>query len=146
QSEYLPEVSNANQQYQSLLSDYDYRRRMGRMIQAFPTYMLWLIDEGGMFAGVKLFDNFYGLNSVIDFSVLQSQTPLEDTLVLRVSNTYNKLSTPYTDIWIRDDDPVYGTPIGRWITTAQTRLRNLDSGLYSYDSNGDPNIVEVGSV
>jgi nucleoside-diphosphate-sugar epimerase len=48
--------------------------------------MLWLIDEGGYFSGVKLFDNFYGLQSIIDFSVVQSEDILGDTLILRVSN------------------------------------------------------------
>jgi hypothetical protein len=55
--------------------------------------MLWLIDES-YFSGTKLFDNFYGLQSVIDFSIVQSEDILGDTLILRLSNTYSKLSKP----------------------------------------------------
>jgi hypothetical protein len=78
--------------WEKMLVDTSYRDISGRMIRAFPTYMLWLIDEGGYFAGVKLFDNFYGLQSIIDFSIVSSEDLLGDTLVFRVSNLYSKLS------------------------------------------------------
>jgi hypothetical protein len=80
-------------QYEAMMIDAQYRNISGRMVRAFPTYMLWLIDETGKFAGVKLFDNFYGLQSVLDFSVSQSEDNLGDTLVLRLSNLYGKLNT-----------------------------------------------------
>ena len=78
--------------WEKMMIDTSYRDISGRMLRAFPTYMLWLIDEGN-FAGTKLFDNFYGLQSVIDFSIVQSEDILGDTLVLRLSNMYAKLST-----------------------------------------------------
>jgi len=79
--------------WEKMLVDTKYRDISGRMLRAFPTYMLWLIDEGGHFAGVKLFDNFYGLQSIIDFSVVSSEDIMGDTLVFRVSNMYSKLTT-----------------------------------------------------
>jgi hypothetical protein len=75
-----------------MMIDTQYRDISGRMVRAFPTYMLWLIDEKN-FAGTKLFDNFYGLQSIIDFSVVSSEDILGDTLVFRASNMYAKLST-----------------------------------------------------
>jgi len=80
--------------WEKMMLDTQYRDISGRMIRAFPTYMLWLIDEGGYFAGVKLFDNFYGLQSIIDFSIVQSEDILGDTLILRLSNAYQKLTRP----------------------------------------------------
>ena len=80
--------------WQKMMMDSQYRDISGRMLRAFPTYMLWLIDDSNFFAGVKLFDNFFGLQSVIDFSIVQSEDILGDTLVLRLSNTYSKLSKP----------------------------------------------------
>lgn len=79
--------------WEKMMMDTQYRDKSYRMIRAFPTYMLWLIDES-YFAGTKLFDNFYGLQSVIDFSIVQSEDILGDTLILRLSNTYSKLSKP----------------------------------------------------
>ena len=78
--------------WEKMMIDTQYRDISGRMIRAFPTYMLWLIDEKN-FAGTKLFDNFYGLQSIIDFSVVSSEDILGDTLVFRASNMYAKLST-----------------------------------------------------
>ena len=80
--------------WEKMLADTKYRDVSGRMLRVFPTYMLWLIDEGGYFAGVKLFDNFYGLQSIIDFSVVSSEDLLGDTLIFRVSNLYSKLTRP----------------------------------------------------
>ena len=92
-SEYgSPYSGSMESQWESVLVDTQYRDVSGRMLRAFPTYMLWLIDEGGHFAGVKVFDNFYGLQSIIDFSIVTSEDLLGDTLILRVSNMYSKLS------------------------------------------------------
>lgn len=85
---------NVARHWEKMMMDTEYRDLSGRMIRAYPTYLLWLIDDSNFFAGVKLFDNFYGLQSVIDFSLVQSEDILGDTLVLRLSNTYSKLSKP----------------------------------------------------
>jgi len=100
-----------NNHMEKMLNDVQYRDISGRMLRVFPTYMLWLIDEGGMFAGVKLFDNFYGLQSVIDFSVVSSEDLLGDTLILRVSNMYSKLTTrPSTDVFNAGNDDFNSDP------------------------------------
>lgn len=128
QNPYLDNTSNPNRQFEAIMQDYNYRNLRGRMLKAFPTYMLWLIDEGGRFAGVKLFDNFYGLNSVIDFSVVASEDAIGDTLVLRLSNIYQKLTTPYKDSIVTEDDAA-NSPILQWIATVENRYRNIESGM-----------------
>lgn len=90
-------------QFEAMSQDMLYRDNSGRMIRAYPSYMLWLIDESQV-AGVKMFDNFYGLQSVIDMSIVQSKEILGDTLVLRVSNLYSKLSTKMKD-YLDENDP-----------------------------------------
>lgn len=83
---------STSEHWEKMMMDTSYRDISGRMVRAFPTYMLWLISER-TFAGTKLFDNFYGLQSIIDFSIVASEDILGDTLVFRVSNMYSKLST-----------------------------------------------------
>jgi hypothetical protein len=101
-----------NGHMEKMLNDIQYRDISGRMLRAFPTYMLWLIDEGGMFAGVKLFDNFYGLQSIVDFSVVSSEDLLGDTLILRMSNMYSKLTTrPSTEIFNANNDEFSNDPL-----------------------------------
>ncbi len=89
---------NVAKHWEKMMMDSQYRDVSGRMLRAYPTYMLWLIDDSNFFSGVKLFDNFYGLQSVIDFSVVQSEDILGDTLVLRLSNTYSKLTKPLSTV------------------------------------------------
>ena len=85
-------AKSTSEHWEKMMVDTSYRDIAGRMVRAFPTYMLWLISER-TFAGTKLFDNFYGLQSIIDFSIVSSEDILGDTLVFRVSNMYSKLST-----------------------------------------------------
>jgi hypothetical protein len=124
-----------NKHWERMLVDTQYRDISGRMLRAFPTYMLWLIDEGGYSMGVKLFDNFYGLQSVIDFSVVQSEDILGDTLILRVSNLYSKLTTKEsTDIFNRSDEDFNNQQITQTdglesvLDTIINRNRNIRSG------------------
>ena len=99
-----PELVAVNPYYESdLAKNYDamvehmaYSDMRGRMIRAFPTYYLLLIDEGGYIFSYKLFDDFYGLSSVLDFSLHSSEDMVGDTLMLRLANFYGKLSTPIT--------------------------------------------------
>lgn len=137
QNPYMDGSADPMNQFHSMLQDTAYRDISGRMIRAFPTYMLWLIDEGGKFAGVKLFDNFYGLQSVIDFSVVSSEDVLGDTLVLRLSNLYSKLTTPFERYIIRDRDEPYdpnepptdaSSGLAGLIDGPYDRMRNLISG------------------
>jgi hypothetical protein len=108
--------------WEKMMIDTSYRDISGRMLRAFPTYMLWLIDEGN-FAGTKLFDNFYGLQSVIDFSVVQSEDILGDTLILRLSNMYAKLSTKEATAIIDGS--------GKQPDQPGTNLLNMTEGLES---------------
>lgn len=123
-------VSNSNNgsskgNFQGMLSDLQYRNLDGRMIRAFPSYMLWLIDEGGTFAGINLFSNFYGLQSVIDFSLVESQDIMGDTLVLRISNLYSRLSTAYQDLI----DPSIFPQMAALVNNTINTVRNIASGL-----------------
>jgi len=138
-------TANPNHQFHLMMQDAQYRDLSGRMVRAFPTYMLWLIDEGGYFTGVKLFDNFYGLQSVIDFSIVQSEDILGDTLILRVSNLYSKLSSEYkavingkTDTRLTDEEePDMALAV---IDTIRDAGRNLMSGTV------DSHIVEIENI
>lgn len=119
-------AGDPSQQFENMMKDAKYRDISGRMVRAFPTYMLWLIDEGGRYAGVKLFDNFYGLQSVIDLSLHSSEDILGDTLVLQLSNLYKKLTTPYNNGTVGADDDE--TNMKDFIDMGFIRSDNLISG------------------
>ena len=126
-----PPVS-VNMHWEKMLVDTQYRDVSGRMIRAFPTYMLWLIDEGGYFAGVKLFDNFYGLQSIVDFSVVSSEDLLGDTLIFRVSNLYSKLTKAASSDIFSADSPLGGmasSGIGSILDNTLNKARNILSHM-----------------
>jgi hypothetical protein len=122
--------------WEKMFMDTSYRDVSGRMLRAFPTYMLWLIDEGGYFAGVKMFDNFYGLQSIIDFSVVSSEDLLGDTLIFRVSNLYGKLTTSESKSifnsgveQLNPDEISLGEGIESVLESTLNKARNILSGL-----------------
>ena len=108
--------------WEKMMIDTSYRDISGRMLRAFPTYMLWLISESN-FAGTKLFDNFYGLQSIIDFSIVSSEDLLGDTLVFKASNMYAKLST-------KEATTLFSGP-GETSAPPGTDILSLSSGLES---------------
>ena len=141
-------TGSVSKHWERMLVDTQYRDISGRMIRAFPTYMLWLIDEGGYFAGVKMFDNFYGLQSIIDFSIVQSEDILGDTLIFRVSNLYSKLSRPESSsVFGNEDDEELTNQIltqtdglESVLDAALNRSRNIQSGMQN------DYIVDINSI
>ena len=125
---YHDNAGNPNSQFDMMMKDHQYRDNSGRMIRAFPTFMLWLIDEGGVFAGMKMFDNFYGLQSVIDMSIVQSEDCMGDTMQLRISNLYSRLSTDYKDLV---DEKLFPNS-AKIYNTSINRKRNQLSGFTDY--------------
>lgn len=110
--------------FKLMMKDQAYRDQNGRMVRAFPTYMLWLINEGGLFAGQQLFDNFYGLQSLIDFSFVDNEDVMGTTLILRVSNLYSRLSTTYS----QQVDANYMPEVATMINPTIDMTLNLKSG------------------
>jgi endonuclease YncB( thermonuclease family) len=70
--------------------DYDMR---GRLIRAFPTFQLFIIDEGRWMSNYRLWDNFYGFNSIKSIDVHRSRKNAADTAVIEMTNMYSNLTT-----------------------------------------------------
>ncbi|HJS83584.1 MAG TPA: hypothetical protein VJ742_12195 [Nitrososphaera sp.] len=124
---YMDGSSNPRANYANILKDSQYRDKSGRMVRAFPTYMLWFIQEGDKAFGAKMFDNFYGLQSVLDFSVVQSEDIMGDVLVLRLSNLYSRLTSKFRDFMNED---LYKE--ANLIRTALNRQIKLMTGFSDY--------------
>jgi endonuclease YncB( thermonuclease family) len=77
-----------------MLADREYRDLTGRMCQAFPTCVVYLIDEGGSLLTYKLFDTFYGMQALISVDVMTDKEAPLDSAIIQFSNIYQKLSTP----------------------------------------------------
>lgn len=127
---------SVSKHWEKMLIDTSYRDISGRMIRAYPTYMLWLIDEGGIgFAGTKIFDNFYGLQSIIDFSVVSSEDILGDTLIFRVSNMYSKLSQKETSRIFDPGEPKDNTSMTQDLSTIVDTLLNRSRNIRAHYEN-----------
>jgi hypothetical protein len=132
--------------WEGMLKDTQYRDNTGRMIRAFPTYMLWLIDEGGNFAGMKLFDNFYGLQSIIDFSIVSSEDIMADTLVFRLSNLYSKLTTNAAEEMFNSylDGINQTLPLNAGIEMSIDRVLNLSRNISGHMRNDY--VVDINNI
>ncbi|MEW6770004.1 MAG: thermonuclease family protein [Bacillota bacterium] len=73
----------------------DMRRydRRGRLVRAFPTFFLLLVDEGRYINTYKLHDNFYSYHAINDISVHRSRKIAADTCVIKLSNVFGGLDT-----------------------------------------------------
>lgn len=73
---------------------YDQR---GRLIRAFPTFQMFLIHEGRWMAWHKLWDRFYGYNSIISIDIMKDRRIAADTAIITMSNIYHNLNTEDRD-------------------------------------------------
>lgn len=74
--------------------EYDQR---GRLIRAFPTFQMFIVDEGRWMTSYKLWDNLYGFNSIESIDVYKSRKMASDTAVIRMTNVYSNLTSRTLD-------------------------------------------------
>lgn len=79
--------------YRSSFDDMLSYDQKGRLLRAFPTFQMFLIDEGRWMFYHRLWDNFYGYNSVISIDVMKDRRMAADTAVIQLSNIYHNLNT-----------------------------------------------------
>lgn len=65
--------------------------KRGRLVRAFPTFFLTFIDEGQFIGTVKLSDQFFQYQAVMDIMYTNSRKEASSTLVLEMSNVYGTL-------------------------------------------------------
>ena len=65
----------------------------GRMLRAFPTYYMMLIDEGRELGSYKLHDNFYNSTNILSFDVIKDRKNPADTANIVLTNIYQSETT-----------------------------------------------------
>lgn len=69
----------------------------GRMLRAFPTFYMVLIDEGREIGQWKLHDNFYTTSALLNLQIVKSRKIAADTAIISMSNFYQSYSTETDD-------------------------------------------------
>lgn len=82
--------------------------KKGRLVRAFPTYALLIIDEGQWFNAKKLWSNYYGYHAAVDMTVVRDKKTPIDTLHLKLSNIYNTLDSKSQVLRDAKDPNKYG--------------------------------------
>lgn len=77
--------------HQGMLHDMIRYDKRGRLVRAFPTFFLTLIDEGQFVGTVKLSDQYFGYQAVMDIMYTNSRKEASSTLVLELSNVFGTL-------------------------------------------------------
>ena len=77
----------------------------GRMVRAFPAFLLVLVDEGAYINAYKLHDNFYSYFAISEMHVNKSRKIAGDTATLTFINVFQTLDTsPYDAFEYAVDD------------------------------------------
>ena len=71
--------------------------KKGRLVRAFPTFYIMLIDEGERLWWWRLHDNFYEYNGVKSIDVVRSRKIAADTCMIHMSNSRGNLTKAETD-------------------------------------------------
>lgn len=70
----------------------------GRMLRAFPTFYMFMIDEGRTIGKWKLHDNFYNVNAISSITISQSRKIPTDTAEVVMTNFYDTYTTDDEDL------------------------------------------------
>lgn len=70
----------------------------GRMLRAFPTFYMIMIDEGSKIGMWKLHDNFYNINAIQDIQVTKSRKNPADLAQITMTNMFSSFTTDDEDI------------------------------------------------
>lgn len=79
--------------YKDML-DYDMQ---GRMVRAFPSFQMFIVDEGKWLANYRMWDNLYGFNAIQSIDINRSRKIAADTAVITMTNMYSNLTNKRTD-------------------------------------------------
>lgn len=74
---------------------YDHRMRL---LRAFPTFQMFIVDEGQWVSSYRLWDNLYGFNAIESIDVHKSRKIAADTAVIKMTNMYSNLTTRGQDM------------------------------------------------
>lgn len=69
----------------------------GRMLRAFPTFYMILVDEGREIGFWKLHDNFYNTNAISDIKITKSRKNPSDTCMITMSNIFDTFTNQDED-------------------------------------------------
>lgn len=108
--------------------DYDHRFRL---LRAFPTFQMFIIEEGRWMANYRLWDNLYGFNAIQSIDVHKNRKIAADTAIITMTNVYNNLrarsmDTSYSEwdysFW---DNLVLGNPNEKLLEARKELLNNM---------------------
>lgn len=87
-----------------------------RLLRAFPTFQMFIIDEGRWMTNYKLWDNLYGYNAIQSIDINKSRKIAADTAVIQMTNIYSNITSRAMDNAYGDykyefwDNLVWGNP------------------------------------
>lgn len=70
----------------------------GRMVRAFPTFQMFIVDEGKWMANYRIWDNLYGFNAIQSIDIYRSRKIAADTASISMTNMYSNLNGRRTDM------------------------------------------------
>ena len=89
--------------YDMLMND-----KRGRLVRAFPTFYMIVLDEGRQIGYWKLHDNFYNMSAISQINIVKSRKIPADTCSITMSNMYGSYSANYTTETTQQYADVYG--------------------------------------
>lgn len=97
EQETLVNTKNPDEIFPEMMNDlveYDMRMRLAR---AFPTFQMFIVDEGRWMSNYRLWDNLYGFNAIQSIDVYKSRKISADTAVIKMTNIYSNLTARTMD-------------------------------------------------
>jgi endonuclease YncB( thermonuclease family) len=108
----------------------EYDMRM-RFVRAFPTFQMFIVDEGKWLTNYRLWDNLYGFNAITSIDIHKSRKIAADTAVIEMTNVYSNLTSRSMDTSFDEwdykfwDNLVFGNPNEKLLEARKEMLSSM---------------------
>ena len=107
-----------------------YDQRM-RLLRAFPTFQMFIVDEGKWMTNYRLWDNLYGFNAIQSIDIHKSRKISADTAIIQMTNVYSNLTARSMDTTYDEwdykfwDNLVFGNPNEQLLEARKELLNSM---------------------
>lgn len=95
-------IPQGDRMLEMMLHDMKSYNKRGRMVRAFPSYLILFVDEGQWLAGQRLWNNYYTYHAIQEISIVKDRSNPIDLAYIKMTNIYgsfdfsSRMSDPRT--------------------------------------------------
>ena len=124
-----PLGEDAKESFKGSMKDMEEYDMRNRLVRAFPTFQLYVVDEGRWLTWHRLWDNLYGYNSVGSIDLHKSRKLPAQTCKIALNNIYNMINRYTSDQKFEREGYTIANFITPWLSPDEDMIEARQKAL-----------------